>query len=82
MSTILTYDTTVLSKTILHILSGRTIPMKTKHLASRLHMERPDLVEILNKLREQKKVAYTRIINNASDSRGREDIIYGWVSTP
>ncbi len=82
MSTILTHDMTVLSNTILRILSSRTIPMKTKHLAGRLQMARPDLVEILNKLRKQNKVAYARIINNASDSRGREDIIYGWVSTP
>jgi hypothetical protein len=67
---------------VLTKLGGYNKPVKTKHLAQRLRIERVDLVATLNQLRKQKKIDYIKINNSKDDYRGREDISYGWVLTP
>jgi len=64
---------------ILQKLRGYTRPVKTKHLADRLKIERADLVGSLNKLRKEGFIKYTKEENPKSDHRGREDLNYGWV---
>ena len=56
-------------------LSGYTRPVKTKHLAERLKIERADLVASLNKLRQAGKIDYIKETNNKNDHRGRDDLI-------
>lgn len=82
MSIVLTkYKGSELSDLVLTKLKGYGKPVKTKHLANRLNIERADLVSTLNKLRSKGAIAYIKTINDRQDSRGREDISYGWVLT-
>lgn len=63
---------------IIQRLGNYSRPVKTKHLAERLKIDRLDLVSSLNNLRRLKLVRYTKNENNQSDSRGREELNYGW----
>ncbi len=76
---VLTTQGSEFEERILGKLSGYTRPVKTKHLAERLNIDRADLVAVLNDLRIKGKISYTKKINLLSDSRGRDDMIYGWV---
>jgi len=64
---------------IIQKLERYTRPVKTKHLADRLHIERSDLVAMLNNLRLHGFIQYVKEINPNQDSRGRDDLSYGWV---
>lgn len=64
---------------ILKKLAGYSRPVKTKHLADRLDVERADLVGSLNGLRQKGLINYIKETNTKEDHRGREDISYGWV---
>ena len=68
-----------LEELILKKLSGYNRPVKTKHLAERLQVERADLVGSLNGLRQKGLINYTKEINPKEDHRGRENLSYGWV---
>jgi predicted transcriptional regulator len=67
---------------ILQKLTGYNRPVKTKHLADRLNIERADLVASLNRLRQGGLIYYTKEPNKKTDSRGRDDLSYGWVINP
>jgi len=79
MSQVLTLNDPVLQNRILTKLRGYGKPVKTKHLAKRLNIERADLVASLNQLRSKGAIAYIKTVNDLQDSRGREDISFGWV---
>ena len=81
MSSILTLrDITESQSIILTKLGGYTKPVKTKHLADRLRMDRSDLVADLNQLRSRGAVRFVKGINQKEkDHRGRDDINFGWV---
>lgn len=69
----------VFEERILNKLAGYCKPVKTKHLADRLNVDRIDLISVLNELRKGGLIHYTSIINRADDRRGREDKYYGWA---
>ena len=65
---------------IMTSLQGYTKPIKTKHLASRLNIDRVDLVASLNSLRKKKVVEFVKIEDQRyKNSIGRNILNYGWV---
>lgn len=61
---------------VLTKLKNYTKPVKTKNLATRLKVDRPRLVEMLNELKERGLIRYTS--PRIKDKRYREDY-YGWI---
>ena len=74
MQILTTFEDLILLK-----LAGYSRPVKTKHLAERLKIERVDLIGSLNRLRKAGKIDYIKELNPKGDHRGREENYYGWV---
>lgn len=66
---------TLLKSQVLQKLDRYSKPVKTKHLATRLDMDRTDLAEILNTLAKKKRVVFVEGYDRF------ENYVCGWIST-